>query len=777
MIFFGAGNYNKRDSVYRFDICESCGALHQMHSYTSTRAGHLYWIPVIPFGKKRIIDQCPSCNAGREMSYSQWKNIRNEEVIPLISELEANPLNREAAQKAIGLVGSLGNEQEYYRVFEQVAPNYQNDPEVLRQLSWATNRFQKPDEANALLEASLVQEEDANVRELLEFQTSAPRPEPPKPPSRFWQMAPLLIVPAVAIGILGTVLQGGLTKDPKHVYVVNGTGTNYEVLVNGESVEVPAAKKTRLDVEYGPLLVEAGAEGLSFEPISLELEADFWKRLGGGDIVVVNPDKTAFMVWEELVYYPDTIDVATEEMMDSGDYSYHAGDSVYRFDDVQYIFREAPENIEMSSDRAVKTQLLFYDEMEPSEIVQALLNNGDPKVAGNYVKAQLEAEPGNQAEVLLPFLPLAMEASELTDYTRKRIDADSSLIEWHRYYQTLRQGETSEEEVLKEYEARLAADPENGNLQYLAARLLPDGPEQISRFTASTKTDPPCPYGFFALAYHHWVAGDFSAARTQIDKAVEAKPDLLNFTSQQTEIMIAQGDWESVLKQEKQRFREAPSDFDAAMGLVKAVAASGQSRNELKPIVEKTIEANSGGFQLPPDIVEQYNTVLGAYFSEGCQNKQAYIADAKKIGTPMWNFYAAITEGDVRAAQTAIKAYEAEEDSEFSQWDHLILYASALTHGEESVSLEERNALVKTIEPEDPELAHWISGEEALPTLDTFLARNMGSRERCVLAVALAARHSENPEAAGFVEYAKKMNYRPDFPQMAINDLVAKLEK
>jgi hypothetical protein len=77
MIIFGWRNYYKRDSVYRSDICEGCGNLTQLHSFTTTPAAHVYWVPLFPIGLKRIVDQCPICKAGKEMKLGDWKKLRS----------------------------------------------------------------------------------------------------------------------------------------------------------------------------------------------------------------------------------------------------------------------------------------------------------------------------------------------------------------------------------------------------------------------------------------------------------------------------------------------------------------------------------------------------------------------------------------------------------------------------------------------------------------------------------------------------------------------------
>lgn len=773
MIFFGHRNYNKQDSVFRSDICQGCGRLAQLHSYTSTAAVHVYWIPVIPTGKKRIIDQCPHCDAGREMSLRQWKKLRNEEVLPSIDAVRMNPGDREEAINALDLTSAFGTPEEFTEVVQLVHPHFGNDSEIAAKMGWGMNRFQHPEEAQRLLNHSLTLNDDADVRQLMEFHRDAPKaPVPPKP-NKVAQMFPFLIVPGIILFFVASFLVAGFTGKPSYVYLVNGLPDSYSVLVNSEQVTVGGDREQKLKVDYGLVTVGPipGADyPFEFKTITQDLSAEFSERVSGGKTVVFNPDKTALIAWEEIVYFPDDIKVATEEMMEAGDYTLHAGQAVYDFPKVNYPFQDPPENVEMSGRRLVKTHLELYGDLSPQERVTALLDEQEAEAAVELVRAQLTADPSREAGILLPFLSMVGDSESALEFVEERLEARPVLVEWHRHYQVLKPMLAPDADLLAEYKARTEKEPENADLLYLYARLLPDGPEQQEVFAESTKLSPPSAYGFHALAYDAWVHGDFEAALSQQKKALELKPESVTFLERETEYLKAASKNDELLREVKLAFDEAPADIGNAEALVSVLGRLGQ-KSEANAVIQKTLRLAGGGFQLPPEMRKTYETYLKASYALSSHEKGEFVKLAKSMGRPWWNFSAAMAENDVESAARYLNDLQ-NEQIDVSDSDLLLVYAASCRGGKEAIAKQQLDAFLAQYAESESEVASWfVEGAEA-PSLDELIETNLDSDTRCAVAVALAERHAESASVAEYLRYAAMMNYQSvGYPYFVVNHL------
>lgn len=69
MIIYGSKMYGAKDVVHGHGVCEHCGKYAKHKSYTGSKWGHLYFIPLIPAGgKMRVLKECSKCNMGNHIA-------------------------------------------------------------------------------------------------------------------------------------------------------------------------------------------------------------------------------------------------------------------------------------------------------------------------------------------------------------------------------------------------------------------------------------------------------------------------------------------------------------------------------------------------------------------------------------------------------------------------------------------------------------------------------------------------------------------------------------
>ena len=59
--------------------------------------------PVLPLGRRRILEQCSACQKHRYLSQKAWEASKAQDIARLLEKLRANPDDRDTIQAAIGM--------------------------------------------------------------------------------------------------------------------------------------------------------------------------------------------------------------------------------------------------------------------------------------------------------------------------------------------------------------------------------------------------------------------------------------------------------------------------------------------------------------------------------------------------------------------------------------------------------------------------------------------------------------------------------------------------
>jgi tetratricopeptide (TPR) repeat protein len=88
----GTHYYGAKNRSARVDVCSSCHRSATLSSYDTRECFCIVFIPIIPLGKYRIIDDCSSCRRHRRMKFSDFTQHLDNAIAPL----------REAARRTPG---------------------------------------------------------------------------------------------------------------------------------------------------------------------------------------------------------------------------------------------------------------------------------------------------------------------------------------------------------------------------------------------------------------------------------------------------------------------------------------------------------------------------------------------------------------------------------------------------------------------------------------------------------------------------------------------------
>lgn len=101
IVVYGISHYGKANCVDRYDNCEHCGVFGKLSSYDAGAFFTIYWIPLIPLGKKHIMDSCPSCKRHRELGLGKYSKIKKQELGEAIANMRDNPDDPDKAIEGI----------------------------------------------------------------------------------------------------------------------------------------------------------------------------------------------------------------------------------------------------------------------------------------------------------------------------------------------------------------------------------------------------------------------------------------------------------------------------------------------------------------------------------------------------------------------------------------------------------------------------------------------------------------------------------------------------
>lgn len=146
-IAYGWRNYGTHNLTHTRAVCDHCGRLGYQRTYDASRWFNLYWIPLIPLGRKHVIGECPHCHLARQMSARQWRKFRETELKPALEAQARVPKDPDAAQKALATTVAIADPEAFVESALLVEQHLSHDPEVLTQMGRAYAYFRMDEEA------------------------------------------------------------------------------------------------------------------------------------------------------------------------------------------------------------------------------------------------------------------------------------------------------------------------------------------------------------------------------------------------------------------------------------------------------------------------------------------------------------------------------------------------------------------------------------------------------------------------------------------------------
>jgi tetratricopeptide (TPR) repeat protein len=150
----GTHYYGKKNKQARTGVCQACGGVGRLESYDTRLWFVVFFIPLVPLGRKRIIDQCPACSRHFAAKRDQWEMVRQLNVSGAMERYRAQPSPEAALELHAQMLGfHLHDDAKTFR--EAVVEEYPGSAVLCAGLASHLDQVGSSQEATPLFEKAL----------------------------------------------------------------------------------------------------------------------------------------------------------------------------------------------------------------------------------------------------------------------------------------------------------------------------------------------------------------------------------------------------------------------------------------------------------------------------------------------------------------------------------------------------------------------------------------------------------------------------------------------
>lgn len=173
-IIYGTTFYKRNNLKEHTGLCPWCKTARTISSFDGIKFFHVYGIPVIPLGRKKVLNMCSGCKQYLQFSMGKWNELRTTEIAAARASYNQDPANSGNAMLLFEAYEVYGTQEETASFLNELTSRFDTDAAVLaRAASWFSSHNQ-PDQAVRFAEKSLAQDSsnDTARRTLLGIQTA-----------------------------------------------------------------------------------------------------------------------------------------------------------------------------------------------------------------------------------------------------------------------------------------------------------------------------------------------------------------------------------------------------------------------------------------------------------------------------------------------------------------------------------------------------------------------------------------------------------------------------
>lgn len=162
----GTWYYGKKNPVTYQGTCESCNRIHNLSAYTTRLFVVVAFIPIIPLGRKRIIDDCPACRRHRVMKQRDFE-VADRRTDDAIAECRKSPTKPDLAKEAMAACVAFRNVVKLETLAPLVEHGLGQHAPTMLLLGQAFEFFGRDEQAERYIRMACQVEDSNETREVL----------------------------------------------------------------------------------------------------------------------------------------------------------------------------------------------------------------------------------------------------------------------------------------------------------------------------------------------------------------------------------------------------------------------------------------------------------------------------------------------------------------------------------------------------------------------------------------------------------------------------------
>jgi tetratricopeptide (TPR) repeat protein len=147
--------------------CESCGRFGELKSYDTTLYFVVLFLPVIPLGRKRILDECPSCQRHKVIALRRYQDARQKDLTEAIQAMKSAPGDPGKAAAALQAMLAYQDQANFVTLAQAAVRTFSQDADLLALVAEGQMFFNHHTEAESAWRLALQVRDSAEFRQRL----------------------------------------------------------------------------------------------------------------------------------------------------------------------------------------------------------------------------------------------------------------------------------------------------------------------------------------------------------------------------------------------------------------------------------------------------------------------------------------------------------------------------------------------------------------------------------------------------------------------------------
>src|SRR5262249_18698414 len=126
----GTTYYGKKNLKRYLAVCEHCRREVEMQDYETVYWFVVVYIPVIPLGRKQILNYCTRCRRHHAASLAKWEELKEQSIAAHTAALAQNQDDPKASLELLGALTAFNRLDEADRLATGIQSGFDDRPEV-----------------------------------------------------------------------------------------------------------------------------------------------------------------------------------------------------------------------------------------------------------------------------------------------------------------------------------------------------------------------------------------------------------------------------------------------------------------------------------------------------------------------------------------------------------------------------------------------------------------------------------------------------------------------